>query len=136
MTIALIRTALETRLGTMSPALSTAFENVSFTPVVGTAYQMLFLLPAEPDNSTIGSNDNRFERGIFQLSLMYPQNVGPGAAQARALAAQAHFNRGRVLTASAVNVLILRTPYIHAGRKDGDRWRVDIDITYQAQVFA
>ena len=73
--------------------------------------------------------------GVFQVSLMYPQNAGPGTAQARALAVQAWFPRAGVYSAGGTNVLILRTPNIHPGRKDGDRYRIDIDIAYQAEVF-
>lgn len=134
MSLALVRQALETRLGTMAPAIATNYENTSFTPVVGTPYQMVFLLSGSPENPSLGPSHRR-EVGIFQVSQMYPQNVGPGAAQTRALAVQAHYPRAHVLTASSVNVLILRTPTIHPGRKDGDRWRVDIDIPYQAEVF-
>lgn len=134
MSLALVRQALETRLLAMTPALATVPENGSYTPVVGTPYQQIFLLPAQPDNPTLGEAYRR-EVGIFQVSLMYPQNVGPGTAQTRALAVQAHFPRGGVYSAGGVNVLILRTPNIHPGRKDGDRYRIDIDITYQAEVF-
>lgn len=134
MSLALVRQALETRLGTMASPISTAWENMSFTPVVGTPYQQVFLLPAAPENPSLGSSHRR-EVGVFQVSLMYPQNAGPGAAQTRALAVQAHFPRGHVLTASTVNVLILRTPTIYPGRTDGDRWRIDIDVPYQAEVF-
>jgi hypothetical protein len=134
MSLAHVRQALETRLLAMTPALSTAAENLAFTPVAGVAYQLMYLLPAAPDNPTLGEAYRR-EVGVFQVSLMYPQNSGPGAAQARALAVQAQFARALVLTAGTTNVLITRTPEIGPGRVDADRYRIDISIRYQAEVF-
>lgn len=134
MSIALVRQAFEVHLLGMSPALPAVLENGHYTPAVGTPYQQAFLLPAAPDNPTLGE-DYRREIGIFQVSLMYPQGVGAGAAQARALAVQSRFPRGLRLTAGGQTTLILRTPNIKPGRKDDDRWRIDIDIAFQAEVF-
>jgi hypothetical protein len=136
MSLAHVRTALETHLLAMTPALAkTVLENgPTYTPVSGTPYQMAFLLPGQPDNPALGSAYRR-EIGVFQVSLMYPQGVGAGTAQSRALAVQGWFKRGLVLTASSVNVLILRTPEISPGRLDGDRFRIDVSIRYQAEVF-
>ena len=47
MSIVAIRTALETKLNTITPALSTAWENVLFTPVAGTAYHQVNLLMSD-----------------------------------------------------------------------------------------
>lgn len=54
MSIQLIRKALEKRLGALAPALSTAYENSSFTPVNGTPYQRVNLLPATPADLVMG----------------------------------------------------------------------------------
>lgn len=135
MSLAKVRAALESRLTAMTPALSTAFENASFSPVSGTPYQAVYLLPAQPDDSEIGAR-HHFEIGIFQVSLLYPQNTGPAAAQSRAIAVRQWFSRGTTLTNAGVNVNITRVPYIRPGRVDADRWRIDIDIRYQAEIFA
>lgn len=147
MSLALIRQALETALIDMSPALPIAAENAAYSPVTGTPYQMMYLLPAQPGDHVFGAFQ-RFEFGIFQISLMYPQNTGPGAAQARAIALQAEFRRGQTYVdpnvfdwydyflIDPVPVHITHTPHIHPGRIDGDRWRVDIDVRYQAEVFS
>jgi len=134
MSITAIRAALETRLGTMSPALSTAYQNVAFMPVTGTAYQAVYLLPATVENPTLGDGFYR-ERGLMQVSLMYPMNAGPATAEARASAIKAHFPRGLQLTSGSVTTRIDRTPSISPPRPDGDRWRVDVSIPYFADIF-
>lgn len=134
MSLPKIRVALESWLGTMAPALPTVPQNTKATPVTETPFQECYVLPATPDNPTLGDGHYR-EIGVFQVSLMYPQNAGAGAAEARSEAIKLHFKRARVLTQEGVNVLILRTPAISAGRIDRDRWRVDVSIRYQAEVF-
>lgn len=129
-----IRQALETRLAALTPSISTVEENKPFTPVVGQPYQEVFLLPAKPDNTALGTAYRR-EIGIFQVTLKYPQGHGAGAAEARAELVKGWFKIGQVFTASPMNVLITLTPHVRPGRKDGDRWRIDIDIPYQAEVF-
>ncbi len=129
----LIRKMLETRLGTMSPALATAYENVSFTTTNGTPFQRVNLLPASPDNTSIG--DKHFiEQGIFQVTLCYPSNVGPNAAQARAEAVKAHFKRGTTLVDGSQQLVITRTPSIGPAFVD-DRYNIPITIVYQADIF-
>lgn len=134
MSIALCRQAFEVHLLGMTPALPAVLENGHYVPTVGTAYQQAFLLPASPDNRTIGRGGKRIDGGIFQVSLMYPLGAGAGASQARALAVQAHFPYGEILAAGGQTTLITKTPNIKPGRKDEDRWRVDIDIAYQYET--
>lgn len=133
MSLALIRTALETKLNTISPALSTAWQNVSFSPVQGTPYQAAYIMPAEPDNPTMG-NDFHRERGVFQISLFYPIQAGSSAAEARAELIRAAFYRGQSMISGSVTVRISNTPSIGQGRVDGDRWMVPIKIQYFADI--
>ena len=46
MSLISIRSALEVALNAMTPSVSTAPENAPFTPVAGTPYQKLYLMPA------------------------------------------------------------------------------------------
>lgn len=128
-----IRAALEKALAAMSPALSTAYENKTFSPVVGTAYQKAATLFAEPDNPEIGSGYQ--ERGIFQVTLMYPKGEGAGAATARAALLRATFARGSTFTYGGTTVIIERTPEVGAGFNDGDRWAVPVRCRFYANVF-
>lgn len=129
-----IRAALEARLNAMSPAVSTAYENVAFTPVSGTAFQRTNLLRANPDNPIIGTGFYR-ELGVFQVSLHYPLNAGPSPAETRAELVRTQFKRGTTLTSGGITVTIDGTPTIASGFVDGDRWVVPVSIPYWANIF-
>jgi len=128
MTLVLVRSALEVALAAMSPALATAYENAPFTPVVGTPYQRVFLLPAAPDNPEMGRKV--MEQGILQVSLAYPLGAGPAAATARAELIRATFYRGASFTASGVTTTVERTPEIAPGRVEDDRYVVPVRIRF------
>ena len=135
MSITSVRAALETKLNAMTPALGTAWENVGYTPVTGTPYQAAYVMPATPDNPTVGDGFYR-EQGIFQISLFYPLLAGPQAAEARAQLIRTTFKRGMAMTSGGVKVLVDRTPEIGQGRPDGDRWHVPVKIRWSAGVIA
>ena len=130
--IAAVRTALETALAAISPALATAYENVPYEPVQGTAYQAVYLLPAEPENREIGTSYT--ERGILQVSLFYPLDTGPGAAQTRAELIRSTFYRGATFTASGITTHVDRTPEIGPARIEDDRYLVPVRIRFYAHV--
>jgi len=134
MSIISIRAAIESKLATISPAISTAYENVPFTPVTGTAYQAAYLMPATPANPTMGDGYYR-EQGIFQVTLMYPLQAGPKTAADRAELIRAAFKRGTTLTSGTVSVIIERTPEIGQGRVDGDRWALPVKIRWYAGIY-
>jgi hypothetical protein len=130
----LIRSALEVALAAMTPALSTAWENAPFTPVVGTPYQRVNLLMAEPVNPEMG----RFTRdqGFLQVSLAYPLNAGPAAASARAELIRDTFYRGRSFTSGGLVTTVERTPEIAPGRVEEDRWVIPVKIRFFANYVA
>ena len=133
MTIALIRRAIEKQLASITPALSTAFENVAFTPVAGTPYQRVNLLPNMPDDAQIGSRVY-FERGIFQITLCFPVNTGPAACEARAQLVKDAFKRGTSMIEGAVTVIVINAPSVTTAMIDGDRFCIPISLRYQAQI--
>ena len=133
MSIVLVRSALQAKLDAMTPALATAWENDDYTPVVGTPYQAAYVMPAEPDNVTLGDDYYR-EQGIFQVSLFYPLQVGTATAEARAELIRTAFKRGVSMTSGAVTVIVDKTPEIPAGRRDGDRWHIPIKIRWFAGI--
>lgn len=127
-----VRAALETALNAMSPALSTAWQNVSFTPVAGTAYQRCFLLPANPVNAEMGRRHD--EVGIFQIDLMYPLQGGSSAAETRAELIRTTFYRSATFVSGGVAVVVQTTPHIEQGLPDGDRWKVTVKMQFKAQI--
>lgn len=134
MSLVSIRAALETKLAAMTPAISTAYENIPFTPVAGTPYQAAYLMPSDPDNATMGDGHHR-EQGVFQVSLFYPLQAGAGVAAARAELIKTAFARGQSMTSGSVTVRISKTPHIGQGRVDGDRWMIPVKIQYFADIF-
>lgn len=134
MAIKLIKKALETRLSTGIPSISTAYEGTNFSPVTDVPYQRVFLIPRRPDNPTMGDDFYR-EYGEFQIFLCYPANQGTGSALDRAELIQRHFKRGTVLPESGLNVVIYRTPQIAGTSIIGDRVIVPVLITYYVDVF-
>lgn len=134
MSIVNISAAFEIRLGLMAPALATAYENQPFTPVTGTPYQRTRLLPAQPENPTLGDDYYR-EVGFFEIVLFYPINQGRGAAQARADAIAQHFKRGTFMTQGGDVVKVTRTPTIGPAVQDGDRYAMPVTIFYRVEQF-
>lgn len=131
MTISLYKAALEKRLLTLTPAIGLATENKTFTPVANTPYQRISHLPNTPVDHAI-TLDVTEDRGIFQVSLMYPLDGGRVPADTRAQAIRDLFKPPLVLTEGAAKVQILKTPAIAGGFQDGDRWHVPVSISWQA----
>ncbi|MDQ1921627.1 DUF4128 domain-containing protein [Massilia pseudoviolaceinigra] len=124
-----IRAALETALASIAPPIETAYQNFAFTPVTGQPYQAPYLLPAEPNNWSMGDG-SRQERGIFQINLQYPPGQGPAAAGARAEMVRDLFHRGASFTKDGITVQIERTPEIGEGREDNGRWFLPVKIRW------
>lgn len=129
-----IKAALEVRLATITPALATAQENGNYVPVIGTPYQRVNFLPAEPENPSIGASLYR-EQGIFQVTLLYPTNAGAVPARTRAQLIRSAFPRGMTLSSGGVTVHIDRTPTIERGTTEADRYAVVVRIRYHANIF-
>lgn len=134
MSIVSVRAALEIKLSAMTPVLQTVWENAPYAPVAGTPYQAAYLLPATPENPTMGDDFYR-EQGIFQVSLFYPLLTGPKAAADRAQLIRTAFKRGTSMTSGSVTVTITRTPEVSQGRVDGDRWHVPVKIQWHAGIY-
>lgn len=129
MSIQLIQAALETKLATLTPAMATVYENTSFTPVTGVAYQRVYHLLNKPTDLALGG-DLVQDQGIFQITLAYPQNAGRGAAMARAQMVRDHFRPPLTLTNGAVKVEIVKTARIAGGMTDADRWTLPVSIEW------
>ena len=135
MSVAKIRRALEAQLNGMAPAIALAWENAPYTPVAGTPYARIFLLPTEPENPTFGAGDTfRRERGLFQISLFYPLQVGPADAAARAELIRTSFPRGASFTSGGVTVIIERTPEVAPALYEPDRYVLPVRIRYFANI--
>lgn len=132
MSVVAIRAALETALAAMSPAVSTAYENKAFTPVLGTPYQRVAIMFARPVN--IENTASHMEQGFMQVTLAYPENSGPGAAATRAELIRTAFYRGRCIVSGSVTVVLDATPEVMPGFVDGDRYCVPVRVRFFANI--
>ena len=131
MSIVLIQSALEKKLAALAGALPTAYENEVFVPVTGQPYQKVFLLVNTPVDYALTA-DMVEQRGLFQVTLLFPLGTGRGAAQSRAQAIATHFKPVQVLTEGAVKVQINSTPRIGDGMVDDDRWAVPVKVLWRS----
>lgn len=128
-----VKRALERHLNNLTPALSTAYEGESFSPVAGTPYQRVQLVPRGVENPVLGDEYHRLI-GEFQVFLAYPLNKGTGAALQRAELVKNHFKRGTFFQEGDVRVHVLETPDIKGTVITQDRLVVPIIIDYTAEV--
>lgn len=131
MSILKISAALEKKLAAMSTDLATAYENEFFEPPEGLPYQRVELLPNTPVDHAI-TLDVLEWRGLFQITLMYPLDIGRGEAQARAQATADHFAPAQTLTETGVRIDLLKTARIAGGVRAGDRWAVPVTVPWSA----
>jgi len=132
MSLAAIRTALETQLAGVSPTIDYAWENAPYTPVPGTPYAAVFLLTATPDNREIGPGYT--EQGYLQVNLFYPLDTGPAAATARAALIRAAFPFRSTLPSGGITTLISATPEVGPARIEDDRYLLPVRIRFSAYV--
>ncbi len=130
MSIVNISAALEKKLAALG-AFATAKENEIFSPVNGVPYQILNLLINNPVDHAM-TLDVTEERGIFQVSLMYPLGAGRGPAQSRAQAIRDHFAPAQDLIDASTKVEIRQTVKIGQGYEDEGRWRVPVSVYWNS----
>ena len=132
-----IRLAFEKKLIAMPSGLGaskTAFENVIFTPTVGTAYQRSALAPITPENPTLGDGYFR-EVGFYQVVLSYPKGTGVGNITTMAELVQDYFKRGTTLVEGSDKIIIDRTPQISPVYINDNRAEITIRIRYYSEQF-
>lgn len=133
MSALICRTLLETALAAISPALATAYENMPFTPTVGTPYQRVHVLLADPDPIEMSGHFHR-EHGFMQVTLCYPLDAGSGPALTRAELIRSTFYRGKTLSGSGVTLMIERHPEIAPAITEDDRYVVPVRVRFFANI--
>lgn len=128
-----IRAALETAVEALPDNLPTAWQNRSFEPSEG-PYQVVSVVFATPENPTLGDGLYR-QRGFMQISLRYPVNEGSGDSAERGEMLRTAFRRGLSVEANGVTTIIDRTPHVPEGVVDGDRFVVNVRITFYADIM-
>jgi hypothetical protein len=131
--LAAIRTALETKLATVTGP-DYAWENTPYVPTTGNPFVQVTLLPAQPANIEIGPGFT--EQGLFQANGFWPKDSGAAAITAWAEQVRAAFQFRSSFVSGAVTVIITGTPEIGPARPDADRLMVPVKIRWQARLPA
>lgn len=134
----LVRSAIETRLNAWAsaraPALRIAFEGVTFAPLNGETYLQVFLLPA-----TTGSNDlagaHRVYRGVYQVSVVTPSGIGPGAAEGIADELAALFPLNLRMTVPGLTVQVITPVTAAKGEPDPPTFTLPVSFQYRADTI-
>jgi hypothetical protein len=108
MSLIAIRSALETALSAVSPALDTGWENASFTPTPGVPYQRVEFSFSDPENTEQAATYR--QGGFMQVTLFYPLTAGTSAVETRGQLIRVAFPRGLSFSGSGVVTTIIKTP--------------------------
>lgn len=119
-----IESVLATKLAEITPSLATAYPNAPFVPVQGVPYQQVDFLFSRPSNDYIHRGFN--QSGFMQVTLRYPELVGPKDCLSRAELIRAKFKSGSVFS----GVHITGTPEIGAGRNEDSRFVIPVFINF------
>lgn len=132
-----LRKAFEKYLVAMPQGLGlskTAFENITFTPVLNQPHQLSRLVPLPVENPTFGDNYNR-EVGFYQVVLSYPKGNGVGNITAMADKVKDYFKRGTTLIEGSDKIIIDRTPEISQVYINDNRAEITIRIRYYSEQY-
>ena len=132
-----LRKAFEKYLVVMPQGLGlskTAFENITFTPVLNQPHQLSRLVPLPVENPTFGDNYNR-EVGFYQVVLSYPKGNGVGSITAMADKVKDYFKRGTTLIEGSDKIIIDRTPEISQVYINDNRAEITIRIRYYSEQY-
>lgn len=104
---------------------------VAFEPTSKTAYlDARAILRAEPEHPGIGFGGSNINRGIFQVDVVTPDNVGENPGLRLAALVAARFAIGTELVAGRYKVQIQKLPTIAAALKDAAWVRFPVSIRY------
>ena len=134
MSLTNIRSALESAVDGMQPTLQTVHQGESYDPIIGTPYQAIYLLPALPENPTMGDGFYR-EAGILQVTLNYSAGEGTADATVRAEAIRALFRRGATFAYGGTVVQVDRTAAITEGEGDEGFIAVIVRVRWHADIY-
>lgn len=132
-----IRKAFEKKLVLMPQGLGqskTAFENITFTPVLNQPHQLSRLVPLPVENPTFGDNYNR-EIGFYQVVLSYPKGNGVGDITTMADKVKDYFKRGTTLIEGSDKIIVDRTPEISPVYINDNRAEITIRIRYYSEQY-
>ena len=122
------------KINSIIPTIDTVLEGTaSYTPTAGKEYQELYYLPAINDSQNI-DNPDYFNRGIFQITLKYPNKQGLSKILDRCDLYVNAFAKGTKFTFQGITIAITETPTIVNLGNENDRVVYVVSINYKAYV--
>lgn len=127
-----IAAALDGRLNTLGSD-PIAWENLDFTPTIGTLYLRPNISPATTDNVGMADASSDDHAGFYQVSVFAPSGTGKFAATTKADEIETHFKRGTELT---FNGIIVRVTGVSrsSGARDGSWFTIPVTINYRTII--
>ena len=98
--------AIADRLDDMSGGWAVAYPNVEYTPVAGTSYLQLDILPALTEQAELGTAGQNSNLGIAQITIHYSGANGWGKIYDKADQIAEWFKRGTKLVNGGITVTI------------------------------
>lgn len=134
MAIIEIKRAAERKLNALTPAVSTAWEGVSFDPPTD-IYQRVQFTIQTPDDPVLGTGFHR-ERVTMQVFVVGAANKGTSEVINRAELIRNHFAKGLVLQEGNVRIHVLTTPQIAGNTVVSERIICPVLIQLVAEVYS
>ena len=101
-----IRSALESRLSSITDVPSIAYENVSFSPTTGQKYLEVKFLPTTRRPAVRGTSTQQRYDGVFLINCYAPEGEGPASADTLANNVMDAFEATTKLTQNSTTVFL------------------------------
>ena len=126
-----LQSAFNAALYDAFPAMPIAWENVKYTPTVGTTYFRVWMLPTESDLLTIGQSPWILRQGIFQVSVFAPIGIGFGVPKGKAAEIVAAFKSSTSFVYNGLSVTIAKSWISGAVLEDNGWYAIPVSIRYR-----
>jgi hypothetical protein len=136
MTMTALQSILEIHLAEFATneSLRVAWPNMAFSRQDNETYLVVNNLPASLQASAIDPDAQDVLTGIYQIDVIAPSGNGwaPSAAVIDGL--RSHFSRGLKLTATGIELTVIRTQQSPAKIDDGTHYRVPVDVVWRVSM--
>lgn len=126
-----IWSALKARITSIPGSYPTAWPNQNYTPVTGTDYLRIDLIPNRTLRRFIGPNDPHHYRGILQIGVMTKLNEQIGIAIEKAGDVADHFPTDLLLTSNGVTIRITGHPSIGPSMPQATHLMTPVSIEFE-----
>lgn len=135
MSYTIISGALETKLATWVNIPTVAYENESYTPIIGTRYLRAYNVPSIAQPNTLGDPGSSLIYGTFYLDLMNPAGEGRGTGDELADELIQVFKKGTVITLTGLNIHVI-TSGRETSQSETDWYMIPIRVKYWCKVIS